>query len=231
MVLNVDGFLRVDPALGLRQRAQAFVASRQWNTSSVFYGDQPEQKESEDGPMWSMTFCLGLDHVTRSKADWFSDVVAIVQFLQPVARETGCEFIVEFRLKSRLWYSETLDFITGDPADKVDLAAVRSMLEHFTQQRRWWRVSDSAFRQSWPRERMRGRVRFVFNRGVLPWGLILGLAFGTLAGRGLTGSLPPLRVVVWFAAGIFLGASIGAWRWAKAERRFKTLIGQHGPAA
>src|SRR5438046_1880509 len=159
MVLNVDGVLPVDPALGLRQRAQAFVASRQWSTSSVFYGDQPESEKSDDRPMWSMTFCLGLDHVPKSEADWFADVAAIVQFLQPVARETGCEFIVEFRLKSRLWYSETLDFISDGPTDKVDLAAVRSMLEHFTEQRRWWRVSDSTFKLNWPRERMRGRVR------------------------------------------------------------------------
>src|SRR5258706_2572637 len=177
-VLNVDGVLSVDPALGLRQRSQAFIASRQWSTSSIYYGDQAESQKSDGGPMWGMCFCLGLDHVHKSKADWFADVAAIVQFLQPVAHETGCEFIVEFRLKSRLWYSETLDFISDDRANKVDLAAVRSMLEHFTEQKRWWRASDSAFRQNWPRERMRGRVRFILNRGVLPWGLILGLACG-----------------------------------------------------
>lgn len=224
MVLNVDGILPVDPALGLRQRAQAFIKSRQWSTASIYYGDAPDGEHSEDKRRWGMCFCLGLDHVRTSKADWFTDVAAIIHFLEPVARETGSEFRVEFRLKSRLWYSETLDFITGEHGEEVNLTAVRSMLEQFTARKQWWRMSDSAFKQRWPRERRRGRIRFIMDRGVLPWGLILGLGWSALAGRGVTGSLPPLRVVLWFVAGIACGAGIGAWRWAMAERRYKGLM-------
>jgi hypothetical protein len=139
MVLQADGFIPVDPALGLRERAQSFVRSRRWSTPSIFYGDQKESDDSHATPSWSMTFGLGLDHVSRTTADWFSDVAAIVEFLQPIAREMQCEFILEFRLSSRLWYSESLGHIGGEPSDKVDIAAIRTMLQHFTKQRRsWW---------------------------------------------------------------------------------------------
>jgi hypothetical protein len=235
MVLNVDGFVPVDPALGLRERAQRFVASRQWATPSVYYGDQPEPADPqcpESTVAWSMCFCLGLDHVTKTRADWFADVAAIVEFVRAVALEAHCEFTAEFRLRSRLWYSETLDIIGDDPNEKVDLAGIRSMLAHFTEQRcSWWRVSDSAFQQTWPRERLRGRVRFIVTRGVFPWGLVAGLAFSALAGHGVTGLLPPLRVVIWFVIGIALGGCIGIWRWARSERRYKDLIAQHETAA
>src|SRR5262245_5865299 len=135
MVLNVDGILSVNPALGLRERAQQFVASRRWTTSSVFYGDQSEPEFSKESPAWSMCFCLGLDHVTKTRADWFADVAAILEFARAVAPEGHCEFTVEFRRRSRLWCSETLEIIGDDPNDKADLAAIRSMLQHFTEQR------------------------------------------------------------------------------------------------
>ena len=105
MVLNVDGILHVDPALGLRERAQSFVASRQWTTPSVFYGDQEEPDFSQDSPAWSMCFCLGLDHAMKTKADWFADVAALLEFVRTVALDTRCEFNVEFRLKSRLQWA------------------------------------------------------------------------------------------------------------------------------
>jgi len=140
MVFQADGIIPVDPALGLRERAQSFVRSRQWSTSSIFYGDQPEPEYSETRQSWSMTFGLGLDHVPKTQADWFADVTAIAEFVRTVAMEADCEFILEFRLSSRLWYSETLDIIGDDPNEKVDLAGIRSMLAHFTRQRRsWWR--------------------------------------------------------------------------------------------
>ena len=140
MVLNVDGIVSVEPALGLRRRAEKFVSSRQWTTASIFYGDQPEPEFSEEQPAWDMCFCLGLDHVPKTQADWFGDVMAIIEFAQTVALEVSCEFIVEFRLSSRPWYSETLGFIEDDPNDKVDLAVIRSMLENFIGQKRsWWR--------------------------------------------------------------------------------------------
>ena len=144
MVLNVDGFLLVDPALGLRDRAQRFVASRQWTTPSILYGDECEpadpQLPEESTAGWSMSLCLGLDHVRSTQADWFADVAAIVEFVRSVALEAGCEFTVEFRLSSRLSYSETLDIVTDAPDEPPDLPAIRSMLEHFTrQQRSWWR--------------------------------------------------------------------------------------------
>ncbi len=142
MVFQADGIIPVDPGLGLRERAQAFVRSRQWSTPSVFYGDQPEPEYSQTAPRWSMTFGLGLDYVPKTTADWFADVAAIIEFLQPIAREAASEFILEFRLSSRLWSSETLDFVTARPEDRVDLAAVRELLQHFTAQKRswWWKL-------------------------------------------------------------------------------------------
>lgn len=138
MIFQADGIITLDPSLGLRERAESFVRSRNWSTSSIFYGDQAEDGGGSE-PSWSMTFNLGLDHVPKTKSDWFSDVAAIVEFLQPVARELDSAFVLEFRRSSRLWYSETLGFVNDGPNEKVDLAAVRSMLEHFTQQRQsWW---------------------------------------------------------------------------------------------
>jgi hypothetical protein len=90
-----------------------------------------------------MCFCLGLDHVPTTHADWFADVAAIAEFACEIAIEAHCEFIVEFCLRSRLWYSETLCFIDEGRNRKVDFAVIRSMLEHFTQpgpkrRRSWW---------------------------------------------------------------------------------------------
>jgi len=227
MVLNVDSILHVDPALGLRERAQRFVASRQWTTPSVFYGDQKEPDFSQDRPAWSMCFCLGLDHAWKTKADWFADVAALLEFVRTVALDARCEFNVEFRRKSRLWYSESLTNIDDDPGAQIDTRSIRSMLEFFIQQRSSWRVPDAVFRENWPRERRRGRVRFIATHGIFPWGIVAGLAFGAVAGHGVTGALPPLRVVLWFIAGILLGGCLGFWRWTRSERRYKVLTAQN----
>jgi hypothetical protein len=140
MVLNVDAILSVDPAKGLHDRAQKFVSSRQWTTLSIFYGDQAEPEYPEESPMWSMSFCLGLDHVPKTQADWFADVEAIVEFVHAVALETGCEFCLEFRLSSSLWYSHTLAFVDDDPDNKIDLEEINSMLERLIKcKSSWWR--------------------------------------------------------------------------------------------
>ena len=139
MVLNVDGIVSVDPELGLRKRAEKFVSSRQWTTTSIFYGDQPESEFSKEKPKtWGMCFCLGLDHVPKTQADWFGDVMAIIEFAQTIALEVNCEFVVEFRLSSRLWYSETLGFIEDDPNKKNDFATIRLMLGNFIRQKHSW---------------------------------------------------------------------------------------------
>jgi len=134
MVLNVDDFVPVDTAIGLRERAQRFIASRPWATPSIYYGDQPEPadvKFPESKAGWSICFCLGLDHARFPQAGWFTDVAAIVGFVRAIACEVGCEFTVEFRLNSRSWYSETVSIVTEAPGEQSDLAAIRSMLEHF----------------------------------------------------------------------------------------------------
>ena len=139
MVFLADGMVPMDPALGLRERAQAFIRSRQWTTSSIQYGDQPEPEVSQRRPSWSVTFGLGLDHVPRTTVDWFADVLEIIEFLQPFAREHRCEFILEFRLSSRPWYSETLDYITDAPGAAIDIIHVRGMLQRLIRGKpSWW---------------------------------------------------------------------------------------------
>jgi hypothetical protein len=60
--------------------------------------------------------------------------------VQTIAAEGDTEFMLEFRLSSRLWYSETLGVLGGDADGKIDLANIRSMLEQSTKQKRsWWR--------------------------------------------------------------------------------------------
>ena len=142
MVLNLDAIIPADPALGLRGKAQAFVASREWSTPSVYYGDQPEPEFSIHRPQWSIALCLGLDHVPTTEADWFADVRAMMEHAHGIVKEVGGECNVEFRLASKLWYSETIQILGEEPDEIVDYQAVRAMLEYFINQpqtRGWWK--------------------------------------------------------------------------------------------
>ena len=226
MVLNVDGIIPVDPALALRPRARAFVSARKWNTTSIHYGDQPEPELSEenDRPMWSMCFCLGLDHVKKTGADWFRDVVAIVEFLQPIAREIGCEFTVEFRLKSRQWYSETLTVVSDNPKDEDDLASLRAMLEHFIKPKR-----ADKFIAKWGHARVFGRNRFILVEGVVWYRFTAAFCLGVSFGYGLKARFSLLRCLLGLITGLALGYGIGAWRWSRSERRFKDLVWKPKP--
>ena len=221
MVLNVDGIITVDPGLALRQKAQAFISARKWSTASIYYGDKPEAEFSKENgkPMWSMRFCLGLDHVRKTEADWFADVAAIVEFLQPIARAIGCEFTVEFRLKSRLWYSETLTVVSDQPENEDDLASIRAMLEHFIKPKR-----DDKFFAKWGHERVFGRNRFILVEGVLWCGFTAAFCLGVIFGYGLKAQFSLLRCVLGVVAGLALGYGIGKWRWSRSERRFRDLV-------
>jgi hypothetical protein len=146
MMLLVDGIIPVDPAPELRSRAQAFIASRQWSTPQIFVGDQGEPEFSDkQTTRWSISFALGLDHVPRAGGDdrWFGDVAALIEFVRPIALETRSEFMVEFRLRSRLWYSETITTIDeNDAKNPPDLASIRQMLDSHINawgRRSWWR--------------------------------------------------------------------------------------------
>jgi len=144
MVLQIDGLIPLNPAVSIRGRCKQFIASRQWPTSEVFYSDQEEPEESAEQckKIWSITLALGLDHVPDTKMDWFADVKALVEFAHPIARETDSEFIVEFRLSSKTWYSVTLQHLDQGKIDETDLAAVKLILEaeiQTHQKRPWWR--------------------------------------------------------------------------------------------
>jgi hypothetical protein len=144
MVLQIDGFIQENPAVALRGRCKQFIGSRQWCTADIHYGDQEEPSESveQTRKIWSITVALGLDHVPATDKDWFADVKALIEFMHPVARETDSEFIVEFRLSSKLWYSCTLHHLDHEPIDETDLTAIKLILENEIktfQNRPWWR--------------------------------------------------------------------------------------------
>ncbi len=144
MVLQLDGLVEVNPADSLRGRAEKFIGSRKWSTAEIHYADQEEPAESEEQTkkIWSMTFALGLDHTPAAKSDWFSDVRALVEFIQPIVRETKSEFILEFRLGSKLWYSCTLETLTGEALEEVDFTGMKLILEAEIaahKKRPWWR--------------------------------------------------------------------------------------------
>lgn len=116
VLLQVDGCLHVDPAqTGLRQRAQAFLASRQWTTNQLFYTDQAELVEARalGRPTWSMAFGLGLDHVTAVEDEWFADVAALLAFVQAVQAEVGNKFVVQVRFRRSPWHSKHITRING----------------------------------------------------------------------------------------------------------------------
>lgn len=226
MVLNVDGVIPVDPAIGLRERAKAFIAARTWSTPSIYYGDQPEPEASADAgkSMWSLCLCLGLDHVRRTAADWFSDVAAIIAFIESVARETGSEFIVEIRLSSRLWYSETLAIVSGERGGKVDLGGVRSMLEHFLKPNR-----DDRFVAKWGHTRVFGKRRFIVVEGILWSGLPAAFCLTLFFGYGFKAQFNLARCIFGAVAGLALGYGVASWRWSSAERRFRERVWKPKP--
>ena len=144
MVMQIDGLVSVNPAVALRGRCKQFIASRQWSTKEILYGDQEEPEESAEQTkrVWSITLALGLDHVPATDKDWFADVKALIDFMQRIARETDSEFIVEFRLASKLWYSVTLQHLDHEKIDETDLTAIKLILEAELQthkKRGWWR--------------------------------------------------------------------------------------------
>lgn len=127
--LTTDTILPFDPAIELRQRATAFIASREWTTDQIFvcdcreptvdqYGDDSlleDGSEPEGEQRWSLWFELGLDHIHTAEADWFSDVIAIMDFLQQIYDETGCESRIEFRRRSKHWFSEAIGYVDCKP--------------------------------------------------------------------------------------------------------------------
>jgi hypothetical protein len=144
MVLQIDGLIPVNPAVSLRGRCKQFIGSREWSTPEIHYGDQEEPAESSEQTktIWSMTVALGLDHVPATDKDWFADVKALIDFMHPIAREADSEFIVEFRLSSKLWYSCTLHHLDREPMDETDFTAIKLILENEItthKKRPWWR--------------------------------------------------------------------------------------------
>ncbi|HEV8605026.1 MAG TPA: hypothetical protein VGQ99_06650 [Tepidisphaeraceae bacterium] len=144
MVLQVDGLIRVNPSVSLRGRCKQFIASRTWSTPQIFYAEQeePDATKEQGKKIWSITLALGLDHVPATKADWFADVKSLIGFIHPIARETKSEFLVEFRLSSKLWYSCTFQTIDEKPIDETDFTATRLILENEInthKKRPWWR--------------------------------------------------------------------------------------------
>jgi hypothetical protein len=144
MVLQIDGLVSANPAVALRGRCKQFIASRKWATPEVLYADQEEPEESAEQTrrIWSTTLALGLDHVPGTDKDWFADVAAMMDFMQPIARETDSEFIVEFRLSSKPWYSVTLQQLDHEKIDETDFTAIKLILEaeiQTHQKRPWWR--------------------------------------------------------------------------------------------
>ena len=144
MVFQIDGYLSVNPAVELRGRCKQFIGSRKWCTADIHYGDQeePEEAAEQTKRVWSITVALGLDHVPTCDKDWFADIKALLDLMHPIARETDSEFIVEFRLSSKLWYSCTLHHLDHEPMDETDLTAIKLILENeikVHQKRPWWR--------------------------------------------------------------------------------------------
>src|SRR5215212_5332077 len=144
MVFQIDGLISVNPAVELRGLCKQFIGARQWLTADVHYGDQEEPQESveQTKKIWSITVATGLDHVPKTDKDWFADVKALIDLMHPIARETESEFIVEFRLSSKLWYSCTLHHLDHEPIDETDLTAIKLILENeikSVKKRPWWR--------------------------------------------------------------------------------------------
>ncbi len=125
-VFQADGFIAEDPGLTIRNEARRLLASRSWSTPSVFFGDQPEP-DSGSGPLWSITFNLGLDHLPAGGDRWFDDVEAIVDFITGLSKRLDAEFVLEVRSSSKLWWSLTVAIVDGE---KPDLAVVRTMVEN-----------------------------------------------------------------------------------------------------
>lgn len=126
VMLLVDGGVDEDPSAGLRERAAAFVASRQWTTDQIFAADQPENADDLTAGPWSLSVAYGLDHASRKGVDWFADVTAIIEFVHSLCEGADREFGVELRWRSALWYSHHVATIEAKPPN---LPAIREMIE------------------------------------------------------------------------------------------------------
>ena len=111
IMLCVELFVKSDPSEKLRGAAEAFIASRDWTTSEVFYADQKEEADKEGTQWWSAFFLLGLDHIRETPGDWLADVMPLFTFVQPYALEAGREAYADVRWRSRLWFSEPVAHI------------------------------------------------------------------------------------------------------------------------
>ena len=76
-----------------------------------------------------MTFVLGLDHIKATDQDWFSDVTAMLSFVETLQKELENEFVVEVVYRSKAWYSEHITLVDGQD---IDFDTIRSMIYHVT---------------------------------------------------------------------------------------------------
>ena len=101
----------------VREATREFVEQHAWKTDQVVFVDERHDWEIH----------LGLDHRERA-SDWFSDVEALVGFLDDLNRKHGCEVSIYLAFRSKHWYQPFIWRIDGDP---VELDVVRNAIETY----------------------------------------------------------------------------------------------------
>ena len=114
IVLNLDGFISLDPAIGVRERCERFTAAQ--DGSRIAYGDQPESEG-----LWSISFNLGLDDLKHGSDAGFNNIDALLVFANDLAGELSAELTADIRFRSKPWYSGHLAFLEGQPLDLTKL--------------------------------------------------------------------------------------------------------------
>jgi hypothetical protein len=139
IMLCVEMFVKSDPSGGLRNAAEALIASREWTTTEVFYRDQKEEKGEDGTQWWSACFLLGLDHIGETRGDWVGDVMAFLTFVQPHAVEAGSEVYTDVRWRSRLSYSEPIAvFLEAVPEREEVGQFIKTVAKPLRPYKRWW---------------------------------------------------------------------------------------------
>ena len=124
----VDGSDLMQVSDELNARIIDFIDSRTWASGDIWQVNQRRSSkgslDSQDLPEWDLGLNLRLPSPGSEPAGWYSDVVAIAQFLGNLHDDTGRDFVIGI-FDEENTVSDDLYFIdSGEP----DLDAIRAII-------------------------------------------------------------------------------------------------------
>ena len=124
----VEGSDLMGIAEELNARFLKFIESRTWTAGEIWHVDQRQSCDGvsnpEDIPEWELGLNLRLPSPGSEPAGWYSDVVAIAQFLGNLHDDTGRDFVIGI-YDEETTVSDDLFFVD---CSEPDLDGLRSII-------------------------------------------------------------------------------------------------------